>query len=251
MDLSKMKNLKLKRVLCALLATMMIFTLSSCGNGEDEDVYVPPPPKEESKPKHDGEPIIETLPDPETVETDITFVNQLEKLNTQYLLPMSFNIPNEQPLAAVHKLSIGNEFYILPKEQWIIRCTPGNNLVTLYNDNQISMQLRVAQFKSKYEPENIEAELKLFESSFDNVTDSHTRAIYVGSNLEGYEKIFNIQHDDGYMCIHLGAFTSSDEILVWTINYLADSENQNPVNEDLINTALGNIYCGSKQITIK
>ena len=237
-----------KRILTMMLAAMMLVSFAGCKEEE------PPPPAVQptvQAPVHEGTAVIETIPNPEVEQGSIGFINQLEDINLRYLLPLSFNIPNEQSSASQTMVSLGSRYEIIPQDRWVMRTDRSSNILTMYHDNEISVQFKTARFKGTFDENGIKKELELFQRSFEHTTDMHMKEAFIGSSHDGYETVFNIPHDDQYMCIHLGAVSQGDEILIWTINYLTGSEQQDPIKEDSISTAMTGLRCGSNMIVVK
>lgn len=234
-----------QRVAAVILSAVILAGFTGCSSGKHEQSSKQPDVKP-PKPKTE---LVEKIPNLETEIEDDVFINQLEEVDSDLLLPLAYTLPETVPMNAPSYLTLGKSYKCLPSNQWTFKVSDEN--VRAYHSNGISVQFNMAKTKSTYEASNIKSELKSFYDSFLDKSDRETREVFIGSALRGHETTFSIKHNEKNMIIKAGAVSKSNEVLFWAINYYSDSENVDSTKEEIVKVLFSGLYSGSERLVLK
>lgn len=192
---------------------------------------------------------IESVPsvEPDIVDEQIEYINQLEEDGIELLLPIAIKVPDADVKNSLITVILGKDYKIVPTDKWISRS--GRDSLTLHHDSGIAVKFTNCSTGSNFKYEDVQSQLDSFYKSFTNASDASYRNILIGTQLSGREVGFSIEHNGRRMKLILGAMYKARNILIYTINYYVDDTES--IKSEQIQTLLGTLKCGAQEVVIK
>ncbi|WP_140400780.1 lipoprotein [Anaerotruncus colihominis] len=237
-----------KRILTVVLVLSMLLALSGC----DEKAPTPPSQMQSSTEEKEVDKTeqyeVESVPYPEVDGEDSEFVNQLDLVNNQLLLPMAITVPDKVPNNYVPSVVVGEEYSLSPNSKWIVKMN--SDTATFYHEDGIAVQLTMCGTNSKMDVEAISKQLDSFYSSFIEKSEPSYKNVFIADKLAGKEVSFQIDHDGQAMYICVGAFVDSKSVVIYTVNYFVPESGDSVIVEQVDNL-FGTFLADGKQVSRK
>lgn len=243
-----------RRIAAVICCLNLALLTASCGRDEDEQARnASIAALEAAIASSSTEPVeagheVAGLPYPIEDLEDQEFVNQLETVNKQLLLPLAITVPKKVPINMRPEVVVGGEYSLQPNEKWIAKMS--TEVATLFHEDGIAVQLTMCKTDGKFEVEAITKQLKVFYDSFIEKGEVAYKDVFLDDRLSGQEVSFVIEHDGQDMYICVGALSSSKKVAIYTVNYFIP-ETGNSVVLEQVNNLLATFTMNGKQVIRK
>lgn len=183
--------------------------------------------------KEEGSAKIETIPNPDEELEERVFLNELEEIGEELLLPFSIKVPNKQPADLTPTISLGENFYAAPSDKWSIKL--GKDFVEMYHTQASGIVVKFTPVKvsKEYLIDDMLEELNTFRDSFVQKGEPTYKICFNSDKLVGHEISFEIKHDEKAMNMTAGILGGRKTVLVYTINYFIPEEGVSEIQESI------------------